>query len=342
VLARRSSIFLPSGIELRTPLLIPSFSSKGFAVSDDGESAVAEAVLFALPLIPGACLVSAYDIHYDHLPEVDGFFDLPRSGVYGNPEVIVLDSGGYERRPELDLADTHQENHEPREWNSELLYPVIDRIPPDSDTIVVSLDKPGIPVTQQAEAASEFFGRCPTLTRDFLVKPPTPTRKYVDPQHIVDAAPFLGEFAIIGVTEKELGNSLLNRLTTLAATRQALDAAGISAPIHVFGSLDPLVTLLYFTAGGEVFDGLSWLRYAYHSGLAVYGEALAVVNRHWVMNQNQRRGTMIANNLALLDDLTIRMQRFVLTEGDFAVFGDHAQVVEDGYEAMRAQLRRNP
>lgn len=342
MLARRSSIYLPSGTELRTPVLIPSFSSKGFAVSDDGESAISEAVLFALPLIPRACLVSAYDIHYGHLPEVEGLFDLPRSGVYGNPEVIVVDSGGYERRPELDLADTRQENHEPREWSVDLLYPVIDRLPSDSDTIVVSLDTPGVTVEQQVAAASALFERCPTLVTDFLIKPSTATRKYIDPQHVAAAAPHLRNFAIIGVTEKELGNSLLHRLTTLAATRQALDEAGVPAPIHVFGSLDPLVSLLYFVAGAEIFDGLSWLRYAFHDGLAVYGEALAVVNRHWVMHQNQRRGTMIANNLAALDDLAIRMQRFVLTEGDFAVFGAHAPLIEEGYEAMRAQLRRAP
>ena len=63
-------------------------------------------------------------------------------------------------------------------------------------------------------------------------------------------------FDLVGVTEKELGNSLLNRLHNTSRLRMALDEVSNEAPIHVFGSLDPLNVPLYFAAGAEVFDGL--------------------------------------------------------------------------------------
>lgn len=45
-----------------------------------------------------------------------------------------------------------------------------------------------------------------------------------------------------GVTEKELGDSILRRLRTLAQLRSRPDEVGVGSPIHVFGGLDPLLT----------------------------------------------------------------------------------------------------
>ncbi|MDW3181367.1 hypothetical protein [Roseobacter sp.] len=73
------------------------------------------------------------------------------------------------------------------------------------------------------------------------------------------------EFAKVA-TEKEIGASTKDRLTFLAAFRDLLDEAGMETAIHVFGGLDPLMTPLYFLAGADVFDGLSWLGYAFKMG----------------------------------------------------------------------------
>ena len=61
--------------------------------------------------------------------------------------------------------------------------------------------------------------------------------------------------------------------------RRLLDHAGVESPIHVFGELDPLYTPLYFAAGGEMFDGLGWLRYTYREGVAVHRDATAILDR---------------------------------------------------------------
>ena len=44
----------------------------------------------------------------------------------------------------------------------------------------------------------------------------------------------------------------------------------METPIHVFGSLDTVTTPMYFLAGADIFDGLTWLRFAFHGGYTVY------------------------------------------------------------------------
>jgi hypothetical protein len=78
VLAGRRSLRL-NGVEIeRTPLLVPSFSSKGFPE-------IKEIVGYSSELIEGPILVSAYDLHYGC---IEGPFDFA--------SLIFLDSGGYE------------------------------------------------------------------------------------------------------------------------------------------------------------------------------------------------------------------------------------------------------
>ena len=79
----------------------------------------------------------------------------------------------------------------------------------------------------------------------------------------------LSHFSIIGFTEKELGPSLLKRMTAIARVRRALKEVNLDLPIHVFGSLDTISTPLYFLAGADIFDGLTWLRYAFRDGVRI-------------------------------------------------------------------------
>src|SRR5207244_643611 len=102
---------------------------------------------------------------------------------------------------------------------------------------------------------------------------------------------------------------------------------------------DPLLSPLYFLAGAELFDGLSWLRYAYLDGLSVYGESLAAVRGELTHRKNQRRATMVASNVSYLRDLEIRMRRFLLvTDGDFTVFGPNAGRLAEAYGALLTKV----
>lgn len=80
----------------RTPLLVPSFSSKGFPDMRKIMSLMSE-------FITETTLVSAYDCHY-------GYCDPKRLTF---PSVIFLDSGGYEARVEYDLSESYGKDYKP-------------------------------------------------------------------------------------------------------------------------------------------------------------------------------------------------------------------------------------
>src|SRR5688500_5201088 len=96
--ARKSKLIHPSGSTLDTPLLIPSFSSKGFSVDKDGISETATALKITSESIYESMLISAYDIHYGYIPlgEISGAF----------PQITFVDSGGYETSDSFDLSTT--------------------------------------------------------------------------------------------------------------------------------------------------------------------------------------------------------------------------------------------
>ena len=63
---------------------------------------------------------------------------------------------------------------------------------------------------------------------------------------------------------------MLDRMARTALLRRAMDEAGVTAPLHIFGALDPLSVCLYFLSGAEMFDGLTWIRYGYEDGRCLY------------------------------------------------------------------------
>ena len=63
---RTSILKHPLGIEISTPLLIPSYSSKGFAMHD-GKSELCNIMIFTKEFIYETQLLSAYDIYYRHM-----------------------------------------------------------------------------------------------------------------------------------------------------------------------------------------------------------------------------------------------------------------------------------
>ena len=54
----------------------------------------------------------------------------------------------------------------------------------------------------------------------------------------VDEAADCRGFDVVGVTERELGDSIFDRLVALRTLRSILDSARVNSPIHVFGGLE--------------------------------------------------------------------------------------------------------
>ena len=95
-LARKSSITHPLGVVIETPLLVPSFSSKGFLFKKSKTRKISEVTDFmevSAEVLTESMLVSAYDLHHKHIQ--------PSSRIAKIAPVVFIDSGGYE------VSDTH-------------------------------------------------------------------------------------------------------------------------------------------------------------------------------------------------------------------------------------------
>jgi hypothetical protein len=129
-------------------------------------------------------------------------------------------------------------------------------------------------------------------------------------------------------------------MVRIASLRRALDDASLRIPIHVFGALDPLSVCLYFVAGAEVFDGLTWSRYAYNSGQCVYLHNNAIATYGLEVNDDEARVRTIKDNLRYLGQLERSLRRLAETR-DWAHLNDNRDLVRAATERMQRQLGRN-
>lgn len=324
----------PSGIELETPLFVPSYSSKGFTlIKEKGKfkSEVCKAISIANEILVESQLVSAYDLYYDYLLKPKDFVAT---------QITFIDSGGYEISSGYDFSETRRGNNNHKEWNSKFLEKVINEWPVERfPAIIISFDdeKHRKPLIAQIEEASIFFSKYNLYLHDFLIKPETETSEYVKMESILNNVEKLKQFHIIGVTEKELGNSILERMQRIHKIRISLDLCKNKAPIHVFGSLDPITTILYFLAGAEIFDGLTWLKYSYFNGVAMYTNNLCALNKDIEIDtrDSQVRATSIINNIHYLSRLKNTLINFVNSGQDFDLFD------ELGYQGLGEIIRNN-
>lgn len=335
----RSTVVRTKDRQLATPLLVPSFSSKGFAFRDDGLSTVAGDLEFAAPSLNDTMLLSAYDLHHRHLPEVECFFGDFIGSVYSNPSLLFIDSGGYETSDDYDLSDVRQAPITSKGL-PETAYPeMVDRFSDEvseTQVVLVNQDRYG-DYGLQIEQAQRFFAQRPAgFYTDLLLKPRA-SGAFHDLSTLFPHCRNLAMFTFIGVTEKELGDSILDRMVTVARLRDMLDAHDVPAPIHVFGALDPLFCWLYFLAGAEIFDGLTWLRYSYVNGLSVYAESRAVISGNLHLRGEQRRSRWQLDNLDQLARLGSQMRRFC-KGGTFEPLGEGSTTIRNAYETLLAEV----
>lgn len=294
---RISQLKHPLGIEISTPLLIPSYSSKGFAIHD-GKSELCNTMLFAKEFIYESQLISAYDIYYNHMLDT---MEL-------NPtQMTIIDSGGYETSNNFDLSETRKYDRSKKDWNENLLSTVLDKWTELYPAIIVSYDDVEIKISleEQIKKASAFFKHRTQFLSDFLIKPFNKESNFIEINEVLIHSKQFEQFDIIGVTEKELGDSLFLRMKNIYLLRNQLDKHGVNSPIHIFGALDPLSVILYFLMGAEVFDGLSWLKYDYYNCCASYINNSNIIknNENVFLTDNEARMQTIKDNVYQLETL---------------------------------------
>ena len=308
LLPRARRIRLGNDVEVSTPLLIPSLSSRATGLIPFQKSSNSPlkltpcSIIHSASLIDGieeSLLISAYDLHHGFLEGTDDFRCRFRRSRYAQPRLLFIDSGWYEKGSNPIDRQFGEHHYESLPWEEADYLRTIDALDEAVRPIVVNWDHFGS-YPEQIAAGQHFFGSRPPFASTMLLKPPDNSRTHNFNKLSGEDTVNLRAFDVIGVTEREIGASVLDRLVTIFQLRQQLDHAGVESPIHVFGGLDPLYTPLYFAAGGEVFDGLGWLRYTYREGVAMHRDATAILDR-----QIRKSGlrTWLSGCLQNLDEL---------------------------------------
>jgi len=342
MLARAGSFRHRLGGTVDLPLLVPSFTSKGFRTYRPADQTTPlSQVNRALEIVGGSLqeslLLSAYDLHHGH-------FDRPERH-FAAASLVFIDSGGYELSPVPDAFDGRYFEYRPKEFSLDDYVAVLrrlTRIEPPLPLAITNFDSAtrNTPILEQIDAAQSLFEQFPRCAHIFLLKPHTETGSRIHVDEVLANAQRLHPFDAIGLTEDELGKNLLEKLNLVGGIRLALDDAGIQSPIHIFGGLDPLTTPLFFFAGAQIFDGVSWLHYSYHGGHAVRPEAYGVLELGIESPLDHVLGLSCDNNIAVLRRLATALREFALDDSrDFAVFGENEGVFKKAYGTMSAKIR---
>jgi hypothetical protein len=170
-----------------------------------------------------------------------------------------------------------------------------------------------------------------------LLKPEDLNQSYIDIEVVIKHATLFGEFDALGVTEKELGDSTWKRMLAIARLRQALSKKGIEIPIQIFGSLDTLSTPLYYIAGADIFDGLTWLRFAYTEGYTAYRYNYGVLELGIEEDDDIVEGSTWKQNLYYIRSLSMQMAEFAATK-DFKSFKHHSNFLNNAYEKLKKEI----
>jgi len=313
--------------EFKTPLLVPSFSSKGFPE-------VKKIIAYTGEIIFDQTLASAYDIHHKLVTK--------RSLNFSPTQPLFLDSGGYESSKDQDLSDLNKQGQmRSMKWSKDRHQKFLDDWKFNRPTVVVSFDSPRsrMPLSRQVERANKLFERYPQAISNFLVKPEQVSIKYLDINEVVGSIHLLKDFDIIGVTEKELGESTFERMKNIASLRLALDTVSEDKPIHVFGSLDPISSPLYFLSGADIFDGLTWLRFAYSKelGLPIYKHNYGALELGISHRDSEVDPNMWNQNYYYLIELQSQMRQY-LHSSNFSVFSNHSDFFRNSYERLLQEV----
>lgn len=317
MLAKRRGFYKGDKELIRTPLLLPSFSSKGFPE-------VQKILETTQEVIDGEILVSAYDLHHNLL-----------KGPFDFAEAIFLDSGGYEASKDVELSDIPGHDYIPAQWSVDEHNKIVSAWESPRPTVVISYDHPSrrLSTLDQIVSADRLLPHGDNIFRELLFKPESTNHGEVNVSAIVLNIHKLSSFDAIGVTEKEIGNTQLMRMTNIVRIRKALNSVGLeSKPIHIFGSLDTISTPLYFVAGADIFDGLTWLRFAYHEGMTIYKQNFGILKFGSQIKSKLIDARCSFENYYYMKKMQMEMRNF-LGEHSFDSFSHHKELIQTFYKA---------
>lgn len=145
-LHRKRDINHPSGQKFKTPLLVPSHSSRGLKIEFEDNKLVSELpdiLCKVTQVIEKAMLVSAFDIHHKFVSKE--FLKVPK--------ILFVDSGGYEA-PFYDRLKIEK-------WERSMYKDILDKWDQYIPAIFTSFDHDnmGSPIENQINREIEFLGK---------------------------------------------------------------------------------------------------------------------------------------------------------------------------------------
>jgi hypothetical protein len=298
-------------MSLIIPLIVPSFSSRGFPQERRYLKQVTQDHFRTYAENFDAMLISAFDLHFDYVQ----IADIP------DEKLIFIDSGGYESREwDDDSAIYLKQLARPDEpWTQDHMISTISKLPDESRFVFVNYDLE-VDLADQISSAITQFRPISNAKKSFLIKEEPEiingvstgrmTKLSITLTKLPNIAKDLRMFDVIGVTEKSLGSSYFERLTNLAFLRGLLDKLGLTAPVHVFGALDPLSVRIYSMAGADIFDGLTWLRFAYRDNRCVYLSNDMLEESELTENLSEARDAVYARNYGELKLLQNELREY--------------------------------
>ncbi|TFB08449.1 hypothetical protein E3V08_04105 [Candidatus Atribacteria bacterium MT.SAG.1] len=308
---------------ITTPLLVPAFSSRA-------DPYIQRILKFMEEFIVGPILISAYDVYYKK--------SLINTTY---PNAIFLDSGGYEYSKDFDISEVYYFKDKPKKWNIKLYGEVLINIwPHNIPTIAICYDynKKGMSINKQINSAKNFFKGKSYFLSDILLKPEDKKLGIIEVDSVINQIDSLKDFDIIGFTEKEIGDSVLDRMTNIAKLRIAMGKANINKPIHIFGSLDPISAPLYFVSGADIFDSLTWIRFSYFKGMAIYQNNYAILKQPLDYKTERLISQSFVDNIRVLKFLQMQMKKYISTGGNFEVFEYNSDPIERAYQALKTRI----
>ena len=315
-----------SSIRNNIPLFVPSFSSKGNLFLPKGNKRYVSDNYDLVDVLgirlAESYLLSAYDIYYGFVPENPS--DWPET------KYLFVDSGGYETNDSFDLSERNKFNYRVMPWNERMMQKVYERVCStykfENATIILSGFDQQKPVDDQLERFALLQQQFPTTVIDQLVKITDSMDAIVN---TLVRHKNLQSIQILGFTERELGRTLNERLHNVIFVKKQLLEAGWNGCIHIFGGLEPSLMKLYYAAGADIFDGLSWQRIRYRGNSTLYNPshyyafATEEENKLWMMMDNLAELQSVKNDLSLFcgqrAQLCDRLKR-MLTDHNLSVY----------------------
>ncbi len=322
MLTRTLDITFEGFIAASTPLLIPSFSSR--AAIPLRLNATIEIMS---DIITDVSLISAYDIYYSEKP-------FPK---IESQNLIFIDSGGYECTIDNNLTDIGFYKPSPNEWDIQKYIEVINAFSTPVPLVLISYDHPQqrCSIDEQIRLAECLFAGRDDVLKELLLK--SVDHHPIDIGQISQNIESLHEFDLLGVTEKELGETLLTRMKNIAHLRLEMEKRGLEIPIQVFGGLDPIASPLYYLSGADILDGLSWLRYSYGEGELHYINCKGIVSKGIEIEQRMMWAEICQDNYYALKELEKKL-KLVHDKQDISVLGYQRDFFASAYEKLNNEF----